>query len=146
MPRFPVNPSPTPSQAPVTTRLLGQSTSPQSMSGSPQAGALVQSLLQRVEALEAALRDLAASAVQQHPDGRLQLPAGHQLRIETGNTRLTMDVTRFTVEANGRVVVETPPVSQAPAAPAPSGQSLAQSPTSWQSIAQQNMTADPRRA
>lgn len=108
----------------------------------------IQTLTSRLEALEAAVRGLQERSVQQLDDGRLYLPAGNKLRIEIGNTRLTMDVTKFTVEANGQVILAASAPSLAPRTYAPNSlQGMAAQAgvgNSWSSTAQQNAIENPR--
>jgi hypothetical protein len=109
----------------------------------------IQTLASRLEALEAAVRSLQERSVQQLDDGELRLPAGNKLRIETGKTRLTMDVTKFTVEANGQVILATPAIPLGPPTPASGSlQGIAAQAglgKSWSSAAQQNSIANPRK-
>jgi hypothetical protein len=109
-------------------------------------------LAQRIEALEATVKELEDSAVRQSRDGKLHLPA-HSLRIEFGGTRLTMDSLTFTVELKGYVLIGAPGAKHQPHQPKPglsAGSSLqgaaaqAGSPGSWQSIASGNSTENPR--
>jgi hypothetical protein len=113
------------------------------------AAAQLQILMARVDALEAQVRQLQAGTVQQWPDGRLHLPAGNKLQVDIGNTRLSMDVASFTVEANGQVLLGSRPGWQppAPTPPATGVQGLAAqagSGGSWQSQAAANGTENPR--
>jgi hypothetical protein len=135
--------------------LTGQSASPASAQALRSAAAgtagpaalQLQILKARVDALEAQLQQLLACSVQQSPDGRLHLPAGHRLRIEIGSTRLTMDLTTFNVQANGQVIVDASPSSK-PAGTTPGAQSVASSAshTSWQALASANGIDSPRTA
>ena len=112
------------------------------------AAAQLQILLARLDALEAQVRQMQASTVQQWPDGRLHLPAGNRLQVEIGNTRLSMDVASFTVEANGQVLLGSRPGWQpSPATPAGGLQGVAAqagSAGNWQSQAAANGTSNPR--
>jgi hypothetical protein len=108
-------------------------------------------LTQRIETLEAALKELEASAVRQSVDGKLHLPAS-SLRIEFGGTRLTMDSLTFTVELRGYVLIDSPQRKGQPHQPkqgASAGSSVqgigAQTPSagSWQSIAAGNAIENP---
>jgi hypothetical protein len=110
----------------------------------------IQTLTSRLEALEATVRGLQERSVQQLDDGKLCLPAGNKLKIETGNTRLTMDVRKFTVEANGQVILAAPAIPLGPPTHAPgSVQGIAAQAGvghSWSSVAQQNAIANPRKS
>lgn len=134
---------------PQGVQQIGRVSAETAMTGAErQLAPYVQTLASRVEALEAAVRSLQQHSIQQRDDGKLYLPAGNRLRIEIGNTRLTMDSTTFTVEANGRVILSAPltPVGSPTQAPG-SGQGIAAHAgrgQSWQSVAAQNATEDPR--
>lgn len=112
------------------------------------AAAQLQILMARLDALEAQVRQMQACTVQQWPDGRLHLPASNRLQVEIGNTRLTMDVASFTLEANGQVLLGSRPGWQpSPTAPAGGLQGVAAqagSAGSWQSQAAANGTSNPR--
>lgn len=132
--------------------------------------ALIASLVSRVDALEASLRNLQTCTVQQFADGRLYLPAGSKLRVELPaafgrRSYETVDVEKLTVEAPrpmtagpprpcGQVIITRPsaPVQrgQAPPPPsAPAGASLQSlgnkaGQGNWQSQAQSNGISNPR--
>ena len=112
------------------------------------AAAQLQILMARVDALEAQVRQMQACTVQQWPDGRLHLPAGNKLQVEIGNTRLTMDVASFTVEANGQILLGSRPGWQPPPTASAGGlqgiAAQAGSAGSWQSQAAANGISDPR--
>ena len=119
----------------------------------------VMDLRARVDELERSLAKLARSAVQQHWDGRLFLPANARLGFE-----VTINGFLYTAEARSprtrvppTVVMDPSPPSNAPlpvrpplsSASSSSLGSMAQaaaSPGDWQSIAASNAIEDPRRA
>jgi hypothetical protein len=66
------------------------------------AAAQMKVMTARLDMLEEKLRRLTAYTVQQGMDGKVYLPYGSRLRIQTGRLSLTMDSGRFVVEADGR--------------------------------------------
>jgi hypothetical protein len=158
MKRLPGKMTTTPATAANAPKLPGQATGPPSIAAARQGAqtavaagqvaSLVQRLTTRLDALEAQLQLLQTSTLQQWPDGRVHLPAVNRLHIEIGNTRLTMDMATFTVEANGQVIVSARPLMQPQMTSQQGGslQSLAAQAGSgsWQSQAHQSGVEDPR--
>lgn len=102
----------------------------------------IDALSARVEMLEKRLSSLSQCTVQQYWDGRLHLPAG-RLIAAAGETRMTLEPTRFNVVVNGKVIVGSSVNAPSPP-PAQAGQPLPGG-AGWQSIAAASGIQDPRR-
>ena len=155
MDRFPERIAPSPATVANSQRISGLEQQPRSVAAARpamqaavpanQLGALFDGMTARLDALEQQVRQLQSCTLQQWPDGRVHLPAG-RVRIEIGGTRLKMDLTTFSVEANGQILVSTRPDSSGgtPTQQAGGLQSMAPSAGGWQSTAQQNAISNPR--
>jgi hypothetical protein len=105
--------------------------------------AQLQLMAARIDALEETVRKLIECAVQQGTDGKVYLPVGNRLTIQTGNAWLIMSNGKFIVQVGGRTELSLPPIATTPSS-GPFGLPSGSVPSNdWRSVAQTNVVDNP---